>query len=51
MDLTSRRGGDAQRGRCNLWFTMYLPASYVANIRGTSIAKSVISVEGDATTG
>ena len=30
-----------------LWFTTYLPASFAANIRGTSIAKTVISVEGD----
>jgi hypothetical protein len=51
MELTSRRAGDEQSGRCNLWLTMHLPASLAANIRGTSIAKSVISVEGDATTG
>ena len=51
MELTSRRARDEQSERCNLWLTTYLPASLAANIRGTSIAKSVISVEGDATTG
>lgn len=46
MDLTSRRTGDGRSGDCNLWLTTYLPASLAANIRGTSIAKTVISVEG-----
>lgn len=47
MQWSSRSPGVSRGLARNIWSATYLPASVAANIRGTSIAKTVISPSGD----